>query len=314
MPRSERSTRPAPSAIATCSEVTLFTADMRQAYDPRPRGCYAPEQSFSVMPKTLSPIVEESVADDDAVLGAPGGSGDARPGVRRRRRVRRSGQLRDEHQRRREVRLPAPVGASLAANLHGHAHPEPVGEDGHRDGPQPARAVPHPLPASGDVGALGPGRARRHGDRPGGVRRRGDRAEPAVRRAAVRGGAHDRGRRLRGARAPAPRAPPLRDRDRRDARRRPARASSTTRCGSASTAARRRKGLDPGLRGHRQRPARHRHPRRDGHAARHLPALGADAGADRTARRRREAPPAALPARRRHDRDGARRAGRTWRC
>ena len=31
LPRSERSTSPAPSAIATCSEVTVFTADMGQA-------------------------------------------------------------------------------------------------------------------------------------------------------------------------------------------------------------------------------------------------------------------------------------------
>ena len=30
----------------------------------------------------------------------------------------------------------------VAANLHRHAHPEPLGEDGHRDGAQPARAVP----------------------------------------------------------------------------------------------------------------------------------------------------------------------------
>ena len=37
-----------------------------------------------------------------------------------------------------------------------------------------------------------------------------------------------------------------------------------------------RQGLRPALRRHRQRPARHRHPRRDGDAARHLPALGAD--------------------------------------
>ena len=49
---------------------------------------------------------------------------------------------------------------------------------------------------------------------------------------------------------------------------------------------RRRRGLRPALRGHRQRAAGHRHPRRDGDAARDLPALGADAGPDQAARRR----------------------------
>ena len=39
-------------------------------------------------------------------------------------------------------------------------------------------------------------------------------------------------------------------------------------------------GLDPRLRGHGQRHARRRHHRRDRHAARRLPALGADAGPD----------------------------------
>ena len=40
----------------------------------------------------------------------------------------------------------------------------------------------------------------------------------------------------------------------------------------------------PPLRGERVAAARGRDPRRDGHAARHLPALGADAGPDRAAR------------------------------
>ena len=46
------------------------------------------------------------------------------------------------------------------------------------------------------------------------------------------------------------------------------------------------RGLHPELRRHRLRPARHRHPRRDRDAARHLPALGADAGPHPAARRR----------------------------
>ena len=41
---------------------------------------------------------------------------------------------------------------------------------------------------------------------------------------------------------------------------------------------------DPALRRHRQRPARRRHPRRDRHAARRLPALGADRAPDRARR------------------------------
>ena len=63
----------------------------------------------------------------------------------------------------------------------------------------------------------------------------------------------------------------------------------------------------PGFAGTDSDPARHRHPRRDGHAARDLPALGADAGPHPDPRRRRAPPAAALPAHRRHDRDGHRR-------
>ena len=45
-------------------------------------------------------------------------------------------------------------------------------------------------------------------------------------------------------------------------------------------ASRRRRRLRARLRGHRERPARHGHPRRHRDAARDLPALGADAGPD----------------------------------
>ena len=64
------------------------------------------------------------------------------------------------------------------------------------------------------------------------------------------------------------------------------------------------------LRRHREHPARHRDHRRDGDAARHLPALGADPAADRRPRRRAsEAQILALREGRRRDRDVARRRG-----
>ena len=53
------------------------------------------------------------------------------------------------------------------------------------------------FPRPVDVGPVGPGRAHRHGHRPGGVRRRRDRAEPALPRAALRRGPHHGGHRLR---------------------------------------------------------------------------------------------------------------------
>ena len=53
------------------------------------------------------------------------------------------------------------------------------------------------FPRPRHLGPVGAGRADRDGDRPGRVRRRGDRAEPAVRRAAVRRRADHRGRRVR---------------------------------------------------------------------------------------------------------------------
>ena len=74
----------------------------------------------------------------------------------------------------------------LSRQPHGDADPEPVGQDRHRHRAQPARAVPRALPAAGHLGAVGPGRAHRHGHRPGRVRRRRHRAEPALRRAALR--------------------------------------------------------------------------------------------------------------------------------
>ena len=70
-----------------------------------------------------------------------------------------------------------------------------------------------------------------------------------------------------------------------------------------------RQGLHPGLRRDRLDPAGDGHPRRHGHAARDLPALGADAGTRPAARRRRAQAAAALPAHRREPRHGHRRPG-----
>ena len=58
---------------------------------------------------------------------------------------------------------------------------------------------------------------------------------------------------------------------------------------SGGDAGRRARRLRARLRGHREHAAGHRHPRRDGHAARDLPALGAHPEPDQAARRRRAA-------------------------
>ena len=141
-------------------------------------------------------------------------AGAARAGVRGRRGLHRPGQLRDQHRRRREVRLPARVG-DRRGEPDGDARPVPVGQGRHRDGAEPARAVPGAPSAARDVGPVGAGRDRRDRHRPGRVRRRGDRAEPALRRPAVRGRPDHRGRRVRDPRPAAARLPPLRARDRR---------------------------------------------------------------------------------------------------
>ena len=67
--------------------------------------------------------------------------------------------------------------------------------------------------------------------------------------------------------------------------------------------------LRPRLRGHREHPARHRDHRRDGDAARRLPALGADPAADRRPRRGREEEDPPLREGRRGDRPLAGRPG-----
>ena len=196
-----------------------------------------------------------------------------RPGVRGRDRLRRPGQLRHQHRRRLEVRLPAAVG-DPRREPDGDADPAPVGEGRHRDRPQPPRAVPRAVPAAGLVRPVGPGGADRDGDRPRGVRRRGDRAQPAVRHAAAARRPGDRSRGVRAARPADARLPAVRDRDRRDARRDPARLPGRHADGP-SRRRRDRRRLHPGLPGHRLAAAGHRHPRRDRDAARDLPAFGA---------------------------------------
>ena len=162
------------------------------------------------------------------------------------------------------------------------------------------------LPAAGHVGPVGPGGGDRHRDRPGGVRRRRDRAEPAVRGAAVlRRPDHGR-RRVRDPGPPDARVPPLRAGDRRLPRHRLPRVPLRP-----DVRRRRRRRLrrrpDPRLRRHRQHPARGRDPRRDGDAARRVPALGADQPPDPRRGRRRAPRAGALPAPRRRAGDGHRR-------
>ena len=95
------------------------------------------------------------------------------------------------------------------------------------------------------LGPLGAGRGDRDRDRPRGVRRRRDRAQPALRRPAVRRRPDDRGRRLRDPRAADARAPQVRAGDHRLPRRSSSSASCTTCCRSASTRARSPRGLIP---------------------------------------------------------------------
>ena len=89
------------------------------------------------------------------------------------------------------VRLHAAVGRARG-EPDGDADPDAVGEGRPRDRPQPAGAVPRPPAAPRLVGAVGAGRGDRDVDRPGRVHRRVDRAQPAVRRAAVRRRPDDR--------------------------------------------------------------------------------------------------------------------------
>ena len=175
----------------------------------------------------------------------PRPAGAAGAGVRRRGRVHRSRQLRDQHRGRREVRLPARLG-DRRRQPHGDARAVPVGQGRHRDRPEPAGAVPGAPAAAGHVGPVGAGGDHRDRHRSRRVRRGGHRAQPAVRRTAVRRRPDHRGRRVRHPRAAAARLPALRAGDRRLPRRSSASASSTTsrtcrstrpRCSAASSRA-----------------------------------------------------------------------------
>ena len=218
----------------------------------------------------------QPAAQDPRARRHPRPPRDARPRLRRRRRLHRPGQLRDQHRRRREVRLPARLG-DHRREPDGDARAVPVGQGRRGDGQEPAGAVPRGAPAASDLGPVGAGRDHRDRDRPRRVRRRGDRAEPAVRGPGLHRRADDR------------RSSPSRSwRCRRAAtgasswRSRRCSgsccsASPTTSRRSASTRAASPAAWCPAFQGTDSDPDRRRHPRRDGHAARRLPALRADA-------------------------------------
>ena len=152
------------------------------------------------MPKTgtAAELAAPPTADADARVDAPARVAD-RPGARRGRRLPRSRERREQHDRRRPLRLPAGVGRR-ARQRHGVAHPVPLREARHRHRPEPPRdaRAPHRQPL-GPPRVLAAGRARRDGDR----HRRGDRrrrrAQPAVRHPAAVGRPHHRHRVARAA-------------------------------------------------------------------------------------------------------------------
>ncbi len=235
-----------------------------------------------------------------------------RPRLRRRRRLHRPRQLRDQHRRRRQVRLPAALGDPLGQPDR-DGRPDPVGEARHRDRQEPRRALPRALLAPHLDRALDPGRDRRDGDRHRRGRRRRARPQPALRHPALPGRGDRRRRRLRDPRPAADGLPAARGRDHGAGRRR----RRLLRLRALPRQSRRRRSrqapLRAGLRRHREHPAGDRDHRRDGDAARRLPALGADPAPDRRPRRRREEADPALREDRRRDRDVARRAWSTSR-
>ena len=132
----------------TCSAAALARAMRVEvgAHEPRRRATRAAAPRRPAAPAGLDPETAahaRSRATCERLARARRGSRTTlarpRPGVRRVRRLRRPRQLRDEHRRRRELRLPAAVGAARR-EPHGDADPEPVGEARHRDRQQPARS------------------------------------------------------------------------------------------------------------------------------------------------------------------------------
>ena len=135
-----------------------------------------------------------------------------------------------------------------------------------------------PLPTAGLARALGPGRADRHGHRPGRVARRGARLHLLFGIPLFRAGLLTGVVRVRDPRAPvARRSGRLESGDRRPRRRHRGRlrGRSSSLLGPARHAGIARGLVVPRLRRHREPAARHRDPRGDRHAARRLPALGA---------------------------------------
>ncbi len=202
---------------------------------------------------------------------------DARAGVRRIDRLRRPGQLRHEHRRRRPLRLSAAVGRP-GRQPDGDAGAVPVGQARHRHRTEPAPGGTGPLPAGLHVGHVGAGRGdgdvHRHRRVPG----RGARLEPSLRRAATAGGPDHRRDRVCHPRAAVARIPPLRARDFRAAWDRLSRLplrDAAHRPVDGRVAPR----LHAGPQRNQLALHRRRHRRRDSDAPCHLPALRADAGA-----------------------------------
>ena len=232
---------------------------------------------------------------------------DARPGVRRLDRLRRSGQLRHQHRGRRPLRLPPALGRARG-ELDGHADPVPVGQARDRHRQQPSRELPGALPALDVLGNVGAGRDHLDVHRHRRVPRRGARAQPALPRPALHRRRDDRLHRLRPPRAAPPRIPPVRARDHgaardhlprlplREPQDRPLRPRQHPELPAAS--ARLDRGPVPRGRDHR----------RDGHAACHLSPLRAHQGPHARPQRRRALPRASVRAHRRDHRPRPRRA------
>ena len=198
----------------------------------------------------------------------------ARAGLRRVCRLHRPRQLRHQLLCGGPVRVRAGLG-DRAGQPDGHAGPVPVGQDRRRHRAGPARAVPRAPAAPGVGRPVAAGGVRRHGHRRGRVRRGRAGAEPDLPRAAAAGRPDHGGG---GVRRPGPRAarvPALRARDQRPAGHRAARLRLRPGGGGGGPAQHRgRPRPAPGRAG--QPAAGGRDHRRDGDAARGLPAFGAD--------------------------------------
>ena len=209
-----------------------------------------------------------------------------RPGLHRRRRLHRPRQLRHQHRRRRQVRLPAALGRPRRQPDR-DGRPDAVGEARDRDRQEPRRALPR------DASPGAPRSA--SGCRPRSSRWPATSPRSSAPRSASTCSSASRSSRpalIAGAGAFA-----ILALQQKGFRRLEAAITALVGVVVASfvfelfdaTPGRRRSRpapLRPRLRRHREHPARHRDHRRDGDAARHLPALGADPAADRRPQRR----------------------------